>query len=56
MKDQILHELWAIKDGLAKECGHDLRQLFDRLKAAEKDFSRPVVNRTSFPKQAVFTR
>ena len=35
--DHILKELWEIKDGLAAECDHDLRRLFDRLKAAQKD-------------------
>jgi hypothetical protein len=30
--DPILRELWEIKDGLSKECGHDLRRLFDHLK------------------------
>ena len=29
MTDPILKELWRIKDGLSKECGHDLRRLLD---------------------------
>ncbi len=44
--DPILRELWAIKDGLAKECGYDLRRLFDKMKATQKSTSSPVVNRT----------
>ena len=44
--DPILKELWEIKDGLAAECDHDLRRLFDRLKASQEDRCLPVANRT----------
>jgi hypothetical protein len=44
--DPILKELWDIKDGLAAECDHDLRRLFERLKAAQKDRGVRLVNRT----------
>lgn len=44
--DPILKELWEIKDGLAAECDHDLRRLFDRLKASQKDCGPQLVNRT----------
>ncbi|MBL7077457.1 MAG: hypothetical protein ISS31_08290 [Kiritimatiellae bacterium] len=44
--DPILKELWKIKDGLSEECGHDLRRLFDRLKASQKSQVSPVVNLT----------
>jgi len=44
--DPVLKELWEIKDGLAKECGHDLRRLFDRLMEAQKVPGGRVVNRT----------
>jgi hypothetical protein len=43
--DPILKELWEIKDGLAAECNHDLRRLFDRLKASQEDHGHRVVNR-----------
>ncbi len=46
MTDHILKELWTIKEDLAKECDHDLRRLFDKLKKAEKSVDRQVVNRT----------
>ncbi len=46
MTDHILVELWAIKDGLAKECGRDLRRLFDRLKNTQQKGGREIVNRT----------
>ena len=44
--DPILKELWEIKDGLSAECGHDLRRLFDKLKASEKSQTGRVINRT----------
>ncbi len=44
--DPILRELWDIKDGLAAECDHDLRRLFDRLKASQKDRGVKPLNRT----------
>ena len=45
--DPILRELWEIKDGLAKECGHDLRHLFDRLKESQRGRPDRPVNRTN---------
>ena len=47
--DPILKELWEIKDGLAAECGHDLRRLFDKLKASQKDRGAYLVNRPQRP-------
>ena len=47
--DPILKELWGIKDGLANECGQDLRRLFDKLKAAQRDRGANLVNRTKRP-------
>ena len=47
--DPILKELWGIKDGLAAECGHDLRRLFDKLKASQKVLGVNLVNRTKRP-------
>lgn len=44
--DPILKELWEIKDGLAAECNHDLRRLFDRLKSSQRDCGHRLVNRT----------
>jgi len=44
--DPILRELWDIKDGLAAECDHDLRRIFDRLKVSQKDSGVKPVNRT----------
>lgn len=44
--DPILKELWDIKHGLAAECDHDLRRLFDKLKASQRDRGSRLVNRT----------
>ncbi|MGD0088645.1 MAG: hypothetical protein ABSE73_01880 [Planctomycetota bacterium] len=51
MPDPVLRELWAIKDKLAEECHHDLRQLFERLKSMEKSTSQPAVNRVAQAKE-----
>ena len=51
--DPILRELWAIKDGLAKDCGHDMRRLFEKLKATQVSLGVQVVTRTrQRPRQA----
>ena len=50
MADEILRELWAVKDRLAEECGHDMRRLFEHLKDVEERSSRPVADRTSLRK------
>jgi len=52
MADEILRELWAIKDRLSEECGHDMRRLFERLKRVEERSSRPVADRASLRKPA----
>ena len=44
--DPILKELWEIKDDLTKECGHDLRRLFDRLCASQDRLGACLVDRT----------
>ena len=43
--DPILRELWEIKDGLAEECDHDLRRLFERLQKSQKLQRDRLVNR-----------
>jgi len=35
MKNEILEEVWRIRDKISAECGHDVRRLFKRLKALE---------------------
>jgi hypothetical protein len=47
MKDEILKELWGIKDQLAKENGNDLDKLYGYLVKKEKLSLKKVVNRKS---------
>ena len=54
--DPILRELWDIKDGLAAECNHDLRRLFDHLKASQKSLTGRIVDRTKDRPKAISTR
>jgi len=44
MADEIIRELWAAKDAIARECGHDLDALVARLQAGRRDGDRPVVD------------
>lgn len=46
MKDEILAELWSIKDQIAAETKGDTRTLFKRLKMIQKKSGHPVVNRS----------
>jgi hypothetical protein len=54
--DPVLKELWEIKDDLSKECGHDLRRLFDHLKASQKSLTGRIVDRTKDRPKAISTR
>jgi hypothetical protein len=56
MTDPILRELWTVKDGLAAERGHDLRRLFDKLKAAQATQPRKIINRVRQRPAASATR
>ena len=47
MIDEILKELWGIKDQLAKENGNDLDKLYGYLVKKEKLSLKKVVNRKS---------
>ena len=44
MKDEILEELWAIKDGIAQDAHYDVSTLMSQLKKAQSLSSRKVVN------------
>ena len=46
MKNEILEELWKIKDQIARECGNNIDTLADKLRAKEKNEKVPVVNFT----------
>jgi len=47
MKDEILEELWKIKDRIAIETNYNTHALFERLKKVQTEFSNPVVDRTN---------
>jgi len=46
MKDEILTELWLIKNQIATETKGNTRALFERLKMIQKESGHSVVNRT----------
>jgi hypothetical protein len=35
MQNEILEEVWRVRDQISAECGHDVDRLFKRLKALE---------------------
>jgi len=45
MKDEILTELWMIKDSIAKENNHDVNTLMIHLKKVQSLSDRKVMNR-----------
>lgn len=46
MKNEILEELWKIKDDIDRENGHDIDQLVHRLRQKEKETKAEVVDFT----------
>ena len=46
MKDEILEELWMIKDQIASEAKGSTQALFKRLRAIERKSPHQTVNRT----------
>ena len=46
MKDEILEELWQIKDKIARETNYNTQALFERLRAVQAASANPVVDRT----------
>ncbi|GJQ59670.1 MAG: hypothetical protein SCALA701_24710 [Candidatus Scalindua sp.] len=44
MKNEILEELWNIKDEIASECGNDVEKLANELRAKEKKEKALVVD------------
>jgi hypothetical protein len=47
MADEIITELWKIKDEAAAETGYDLRKRYEQLRKMEKDSKVRVVNRAA---------
>lgn len=52
MKDEILEELWKVKDQIATEVKCDPRLLFARLKIVQQKAKNRIVNRTHNLKKA----
>nr|VFK42424.1 MAG: hypothetical protein BECKSD772F_GA0070984_11221 [Candidatus Kentron sp. SD]VFK48239.1 MAG: hypothetical protein BECKSD772E_GA0070983_11182 [Candidatus Kentron sp. SD]VFK80604.1 MAG: hypothetical protein BECKSD772D_GA0070982_11332 [Candidatus Kentron sp. SD] len=44
MKDEVLQELWEIKDELARESDYDIEALFKTLRTVQASSTYPVVN------------
>ncbi len=47
MKNEIMEELWKIKDQIAHECGYDIDKLAKELRAKENKEKAPVVDLTA---------
>ncbi len=46
MKDEILEELWKVKDQIASEAKGSTQALFEHLRTVERESSHRKVNRT----------
>lgn len=46
MKDEIIEEVWQIKEAIAKECDGNLDILVEKLRRQEKTSTSPVVDRS----------
>ena len=44
MKDEIIEELWNVKDSIAKEHNYNVRSLFERIRERERVSTESVVN------------
>lgn len=44
MSDEIIEELWQIKDSIAQECEYDIDALVSRLQAKKRPEGQKVVN------------
>ncbi len=52
MTDEIIKELWKIKDGIANEYGCDVKALVTHLRAKKHNKNKQVVNLRSMKKTA----
>jgi len=55
MSNEILEELWKIREKLARECGYDIRVYFQKMRELEKTIpperfaKRPIKKRCAYP-------
>jgi hypothetical protein len=47
MKNEILDELWKVKDQVAHESEYNIDKLAEKLRNKEKKEQRPIINLTS---------
>ena len=52
MADEIIKELWQIKDGIASEHGYDMKAFVAYLRARKHSGDHPVVDLRSMKKSA----
>ena len=52
MSDEIIEELWRIKDSIAREHGYDIEALVAYLQSKEKAEGRRIVNLSAMKKTA----
>jgi hypothetical protein len=55
MSNEILEELWRIRENLIRECGYDIHVYFQKMRELEKTIpperfaKRPIKKRCSYP-------
>jgi len=47
VKDEIVKEVWRVKDEIAQECGHDLHKLAALLRKKQQERQHKTVNLTN---------
>ena len=52
MSDEIIEELWRIKDGIAREHGYDIEALVAYLQSKKKGEGRQIVDLSAMKKTA----
>ena len=52
MSDEIIEELWRIKDGIAREHGYDIEALVAYLQSKKKAEGRQIVDLSAMKKTA----
>ena len=56
MKNEILEDLWKVKDQIANEYGYDIEKLAKELRKKEKKVKSSVIDLTLQDKSAVVTK